>query len=63
VLVAWVVIVVSIVSLSIGLTIVEFRKLTPLGFRCGRCGLRFTQPPHHDYPQRCPRCHAGDWAD
>jgi hypothetical protein len=55
-------VVAGIVLLSIGLAIVEFRRFTGLAFRCARCGHEFQQPPHHDYPRECPRCHAADWA-
>jgi len=51
-----------LVLLSMGLTIVEFRKLTPLAFRCHRCGAEFRQPAHREFPRACPRCRAEDWA-
>ncbi len=48
-----------IVAMSIGLAIVQFRKVTPLVFTCTKCGQSFQQPPHRDAPRRCPRCGAG----
>jgi len=54
---------IAIVTLaSIAMTIVQFRKITPLAFRCTKCGNEFRQAPHRDYPRACPRCHARDWA-
>jgi Zn finger protein HypA/HybF involved in hydrogenase expression len=55
-------VVVVLVLLSIGFTIVEFRKRTPLAFRCQRCGTEFRQPAHREFPRACPRCGADDWA-
>jgi len=55
-------VVASILLLSMGLSLVEWRRVTPLAFRCVRCGEEFRQPPHHDYPRECPRCHARDWS-
>jgi len=52
----------AILLLSIGLAIVELRRITPLAFRCIRCGAKFQQPPHQDYPHKCPSCRARDWA-
>ena len=46
----------------IGMTMVEFRKITPLVFQCRRCGKEFQQPPHRDFPRACPSCDAVDWA-
>lgn len=51
-----------ITLVMIGMTMVEFRKITPLVFQCRRCGKQFHQPPHRDFPRVCPRCGAGDWS-
>jgi hypothetical protein len=51
-----------IVLVSVGLSIVEFRRFTPLVFRCRRCGIDFLQAPYLEFPRACPRCHARDWA-
>jgi predicted Zn-ribbon and HTH transcriptional regulator len=61
VIVAAILIVAAIVLMSVGLTVVEFRKMTPLVFECLRCGHEFRQPPHLDFPTECPSCHAPDW--
>jgi DNA polymerase II large subunit len=55
-------IVAAIVLVSVGLSIAQFRKITPLAFRCLRCGAVFHQPPHLPSPGSCPRCGATDWA-
>jgi rubrerythrin len=51
-----------VVVAMIGMTAVEFRKITPLLFQCQRCGHAFHQPPHRDFPRACPQCGAADWA-
>ena len=51
----------GIVLVSVGLALVEFRKITPLSFRCRRCDTEFRRPPQRDYPRRCPGCGADDW--
>jgi rRNA maturation endonuclease Nob1 len=48
--------------LAVGLTIVQFRSVTPLAFRCVKCEREFRRPPHHDFPDACPGCGARDWA-
>jgi hypothetical protein len=54
---------VAIVILGMAaLTAIQFRRITPLVFRCQRCGHEFRQPPHRDFPHACPRCGARDWA-
>ena len=50
--------VVLIVAMSVGLAIVQFRKVTPLVFACTKCGATFHQAPHRDTPKRCPTCKA-----
>lgn len=45
-----------IVAMSIGMAIVQFRKVTPLVFACPTCGAAFHQAPHRDAPRRCPKC-------
>jgi hypothetical protein len=62
VLVEVVAIVAGVVLRSSGLSIVEFRRVIPLAFRCRRCGAAFGQAPHRDFPRACPRCRARDWA-
>ena len=44
------------------LTFAQFRSVTPNAYRCTRCGAEFRKPAHHDFPDRCPRCSARDWA-
>jgi len=61
VIAAAILIVAAIVLVSVGLTVVEFRKMTPLVFECLRCGHEFRQAPHLDFPSECPSCHAPDW--
>jgi hypothetical protein len=39
----------------------SFRKLTPLVFRCRRCGRYFFRAAHRAFPARCARCGAADW--
>ena len=51
-----------ILCVSIGLSIVELRKITPLAFRCAKCSVEWSQPPHLESPPQCPRCRAADWA-
>jgi Zn finger protein HypA/HybF involved in hydrogenase expression len=41
---------------------VEFRKITPLAFRCRHCKTEFQQAPHRVFPRVCPSCKATDWA-
>lgn len=54
---------IAIITLaSIAMTIVQFRRITPLAFLCQKCGHEFHQAPHRDYPRKCPRCHARDWS-
>ncbi|MBA3460493.1 MAG: hypothetical protein H0T46_11060 [Deltaproteobacteria bacterium] len=55
-------IVTVILVISVGLSIVEFRKITPLAFRCTKCGVQWNQPPHLSSPPECRRCGATDWA-
>jgi len=47
-----------IVAFSIGMSIIQFRKVTPLLFTCTKCGRSFQQAPHRDVPRRCPLCGA-----
>jgi hypothetical protein len=61
VIAATIVIIMMIGLMSVALTIVEFRKMKSLVFRCQRCQAEFRQPPHQDFPSRCPACHATDW--
>lgn len=42
-------------------TWLEFRRRTPLAYRCRRCGADFFRPPHHPFPRACARCRARDW--
>jgi predicted Zn-ribbon and HTH transcriptional regulator len=58
---AAILIVAAILLMSVGFTVVEFRKMTPLVFECLRCGHEFRQAPHLDFPSECPSCHAPDW--
>jgi len=51
-----------VVLVSIAMSIVQFQTLTPLVFRCRKCGGAFCQPPYRRFPRVCPRCHAQDWA-
>ncbi|HET9623119.1 MAG TPA: hypothetical protein VFP84_17220 [Kofleriaceae bacterium] len=51
-----------VVLATIAMTRVQFRKITPLVFRCRRCAGEFRQPPHKDFPRACPRCGAADWS-
>lgn len=60
--VAGLAIIVVIVAISVGLAIIEFRRVVPLAFRCVKCGAEFRQPPHHEFPRECPSCDARDWA-
>jgi hypothetical protein len=55
-------IIVAIVAISVGLAILEFRRVVPLAFRCTKCGGEFRQPPHREFPRECPSCGATDWA-
>jgi Zn finger protein HypA/HybF involved in hydrogenase expression len=55
-------VVAGVLLLSIGLAIVEYRRITPLAFRCTRCGNRFQQAPHRDFPRECPACRSHEWA-
>lgn len=48
--------------LVIGLTIVQFRRVTPNAYRCLQCQAEFSKPAHQDYPDRCPTCGARKWA-
>ncbi len=38
-----------------------FRDMTPLVFRCARCGREFRRRPWKGFPARCPACKASDW--
>jgi rubrerythrin len=50
-----------IVLISVGLTVVEFRKIKPLLYHCRRCGHDFKRPAHEEFPATCPKCAACDW--
>ncbi|HEU4726336.1 MAG TPA: hypothetical protein VFT22_00535 [Kofleriaceae bacterium] len=52
----------GIVVLSIALSIVQYRRMTPLVFRCARCGVEFRRAPYRAFPRACPGCGARDWA-
>ena len=52
----------GILALSIAMSIIQFRRVTPLVFRCVRCGAEFRRAPHRAFPRACPRCGARDWA-
>jgi ribosomal protein S27AE len=58
---ATIAIIAAIGVMSVGLAIVEFRKLVPLVFRCERCGHQFRRAAHLELATSCPRCHATDW--
>ena len=58
---ATIAIVAAIGAMSVGLAIVEFRKLVPLVFRCQRCGHEFRRAAHLELAPACPRCGATDW--
>ena len=38
-----------------------FRRMTPLAFRCLRCGVEFQRKAWLRFPARCPSCRARDW--
>jgi rubrerythrin len=59
--IAAIIVVAAIFGMSVGLAIVEFRRVTPLAFRCTKCGTEFRQPPHREFPRECPTCGASDW--
>jgi Zn finger protein HypA/HybF involved in hydrogenase expression len=58
---ATIAIVAAIGVMSVGLAIVEFRKLAPLIFECQRCRRRFRRAPHLELAASCPHCGATDW--
>jgi hypothetical protein len=58
---ATIAIVAAIGVMSVGLAIVEFRKLVPLIFECQRCSRRFRRAPHLELAAACPHCGATDW--
>ncbi len=58
------IIIIAVLSgVSVILTGIEFRRITPSVFRCSRCGHQFERPAHRDYPTACPSCKAPDWAE
>lgn len=38
-----------------------FRRMTPLVFRCRRCGRTFERRAHRRFPDACALCGARDW--
>jgi rubrerythrin len=46
---------------ALALTLLAFRGMTPLAFRCRRCNTEFRRQPHRDFPSACPACGARDW--
>ncbi|HET9990075.1 MAG TPA: hypothetical protein VFQ65_16205 [Kofleriaceae bacterium] len=54
-------IVAAIAAMSVGLAIVEFRKLVPLVFRCLHCGHEFRRAAHLPLAKACPKCGATEW--
>jgi hypothetical protein len=61
----WKVVVVMLaipVAVSIFFGAMSFRRITPLAFRCTRCGGEFRRPPHRRYPTTCAHCRARDWS-
>jgi hypothetical protein len=51
-----------LVLVSVALSILQFRRATPLVFCCVRCGIEFRRAPHRDFARACPGCGAHDWA-
>lgn len=50
------------IAVSIFFGAMSFRRITPLAYRCTRCGAEFRRAPHRRYAPACPRCHARDWS-
>jgi hypothetical protein len=38
-----------------------FRAVTPLAYRCRRCGGAFTRPSHRGFPTQCALCRSKAW--
>lgn len=60
----WLVVVVVVViplAVAVLLGLVTFRRITPLAYRCQRCGRDFVRPPFRGFPTACGRCSARDW--
>lgn len=62
------ILVVSVIAIPVVVTVflgvVAGRKLTrdPLHYRCLRCAGEFRRPPHHKFPETCPRCGSREWS-
>lgn len=56
----------ALFALPIGVAVLAgflaFRRMTPLAYRCGRCGRDFQRAAHRRFPAACPHCGARDWA-
>jgi Zn finger protein HypA/HybF involved in hydrogenase expression len=50
------------VGLAVFFGLFTFRRMTPLAFRCLRCGAEFQRKPWRRFPAACPACHAKDWS-
>jgi rRNA maturation endonuclease Nob1 len=59
----WVVVVLLLLPIGVAgfAGAMAFRRMTPLIFRCGRCGRDFERAAHRRFPAVCPRCGARDW--
>ncbi len=49
------------VAVAVFFGLFAFRTMTPLAFRCARCGAEFRRKPWRAMPASCPSCHARDW--
>jgi hypothetical protein len=50
------------VGLAVFFGLFTFRRMTPLAFRCLRCGAEFQRKPWRRFPAACPACNAKDWS-
>ena len=55
------VIVVMPCCLAVFFGLFAFRGMTPLVFRCLRCGGEFRRKPWQRFAERCPLCRASRW--
>lgn len=58
--------VIAVLLLPVGVAafvgFMAFRRMTPLVYRCRRCGHEFHRAAHRAFPRACPGCRARDWS-
>jgi hypothetical protein len=55
------VVIVMPICVAVFFGLFAFKTMTPLAYRCQRCGHEFRRKPYRRFPAECPHCHARDW--